>query len=211
MSVEVCTFVVGPMETNTYVIVSGRQCWVIDPGIGAHPVANFLAERRLDVARIVLTHGHCDHIAGIEQVRAACPDAPVWCPAADAEMLTDPELNLSGPFGLAMTAPPADEVFEPGQTLTLGESTWQVLDTSGHTAGGVSLYCEAEAAVFTGDALFAQGVGRTDLPGGDWDRLLANIRENLLSLPTCTKVYPGHGPGTTIDLETRVNPFLRDA
>lgn len=208
MPVEILTFVTGPLQTNTYVLRAADECWVIDPGIMPVELLAHLRGEPAPPDRIVLTHGHCDHIAGIVELREAFGEVPVWCPAGDADMLPDPELNMSGPFGLPMAVPPADEVFEPGQTLTLGESSWQVLDTSGHTPGGVSFYGEADAVVFTGDALFAEGVGRTDIPGGDWHRLLGNIRGNLLSLPDATRVYPGHGPATTIGRERQGNPFL---
>lgn len=208
MSVEILTFVTGPFETNTYLLRSAGECWAIDPGIAPRGLLDFLARRKLSCNRVVLTHGHCDHIAGIGELRASIGDVPVWCPAADAEMLADPALNLSGAFGLPIALPPPEEVFRPGDTLELGDSAWAVLDTAGHTPGGVSLYCAAEGAVFSGDALFAGSIGRTDFPGADGVQLVRNIRESLLSLPPETKVYPGHGPATTIGEEERLNPFL---
>jgi len=209
MTLEIDTFAVGPFQTNTYVVRSGGECWVIDPGMGTGPVAAFLQERGLAPSRILLTHGHCDHIAGVEDVKAVAPEGRICVAGADAEMLTSAALNLSEPFGLPMTAPPADELLEAGQELPLGESVWRILDTSGHTAGGLSFYCQAEAVVFTGDSLFARGVGRTDMPGGDWPRLLENIRNRLLSLPSQTQVYPGHGPATSIGAEKLHNPFIQ--
>ena len=209
MSVEILTFVTGPFETNTYVARSAGECWVIDPGMEPHGLLGFLARRQVSPDRVVLTHAHCDHVAGIGDLRASAGHVPVWCPAGDAEMLTDPALNLSSLFGLPTALPPPEEVFRPGDTLKLGDSAWAVLDTSGHTAGGVSLYCAAQGAVFSGDALFARSIGRTDFPGADGARLVENIRENLLSLPADTKVYPGHGPATTIGEEGRLNPFVR--
>jgi hydroxyacylglutathione hydrolase len=209
MTLEIDTFAVGEFQTNTYVVRSGGECWVIDPGMSPGPVVAFLEARGLAPSRILLTHGHCDHIAGIGDVRAVAPAAMICAPAADAEMLTSAALNLSGPFGMPMTAPPADELLEAGQELSLGESLWQVLDTSGHTVGGVSFYCQGEAVVFTGDSLFAQGVGRTDIPGGDWPRLLENILARLLTLPGETRVCPGHGPETTIGTEKLYNPFIQ--
>ena len=208
-SVEILTFVTDFMETNTYLVRSGGAGWVIDPGIQPTQLVAFLQREHLAPERVVLTHGHCDHIAGIPNVRQAVGDVPTLCPAADADMLADAQRNLSAPFGLPMVAPPPDETFQPGQTLQLGRSAWEVLDTSGHTPGGVSLYCRAEEVVFTGDALFAQSIGRTDIPGGDTARLIANIQQHLLTLPDATRVYPGHGPASTIGRERKLNPFLQ--
>jgi len=210
MSVEILTFVTGPFATNSYLLRGAGACWVIDPGFGPRELLEFLSREHQTPDRIVLTHGHCDHIAGISDVRASFGSVPIWSPAADADMLTDAARNLSRAFGLPMTFPPADALFQPGETLRLGESAWEVLDTSGHTPGGVSLYGSAENAVFTGDALFAQSIGRTDFPDADTATLLGNIRRALLSLPDETKVYPGHGPVTSIGAERRSNPFLRE-
>ena len=124
-------------------------------------------------------------------------------------MLTDATANLSGPFGMPITVAPADELINPGDELAMGELTWRVLDTSGHTEGGVSFHCPAAGVVITGDALFAGGIGRTDFPGGDMQRLADSIRNNLYTLPPETKVYPGHGPESTIGNEKRLNPFVR--
>jgi glyoxylase-like metal-dependent hydrolase (beta-lactamase superfamily II) len=112
-------------------------------------------------------------------------------------------------FGVSITAPEPDETFAPGDVLECGNAKWQVLDTSGHSPGGVSFYCESARVVLTGDALFAGSIGRTDIPGADQDQLLANIRQNLLGLPGATRVLPGHGPETTIQQEIETNPFLR--
>jgi glyoxylase-like metal-dependent hydrolase (beta-lactamase superfamily II) len=208
MPVEIRTFVTGPFATNTYLLREAEACWVIDPGFAPWELLAVLSEARLVPERVVLTHGHCDHVAGIGDLRGAVGDVPVWCPQADAEMPGDPTRNLSGPFGLPLSAPAPDELFQPGDSLTLGRSCWQVLDTSGHTPGGVSLYCPAEAVVFTGDALFAGSIGRTDIPGADARRLIDNIRRHLLTLPRETTVRPGHGPTSTIAEERRSNPFL---
>ena len=208
MSVEILPFETGPFATNTYVVREGGECWVIDPGIAPRALVSFLTRETIRPGRVVLTHGHCDHIAGIPDLRGSVGPVDVWCPADDAAMLSDATLNLSAPFGLAMTLDPPEEVFRPGETLTLGETAWAVLDTSGHTPGGVSLYCAAEGVVFAGDALFSGSIGRTDRPGADGARLVRNIREALLTLPAETAVYAGHGPATTIGAERQHNPFL---
>jgi len=209
MSLEIQTFALGDFQTNAYVLIDGGECWIVDPGFEPEKLVKFLRGRDLTPTRILLTHGHADHIAGINELLAAWPGVPIFCPAGDAKMLTDAGANLSGPFGMPVTSPPADKLVRAGDVLEMNDLCWQVLDTSGHTAGGVSYYCAQAGIVITGDALFAGGIGRTDFPGGDSPRLAENIRRNLYTLPPETSIYPGHGPGGTIGRERRFNPFVR--
>jgi len=199
--------VTAPLETNTYVLRAGGECWVVDPGLSGE-LMGLLGRQAPPPTRILLTHGHGDHIAGVGELKAAFAGILLCCPAADAEMLTDAEKNLSAPFGFDITADMPNELVQPGQTLAMGELTWKVLDTSGHSPGGVSYYCAGAGVVLVGDALFAGSIGRTDIPGASEAVLLANIKSNLLSLPEETRVLPGHGPATTIGREKRTNPFL---
>jgi len=210
MSLSIDTFVLGPLETNCYVLRDGGDCWVVDPGMCPGSLIRFLQAEDVAVARILLTHGHGDHIAGVDQVAQAFAGASVCCPAGDAAMLSDAEANMSRVFGVTLTADGPDELIQPGQELVLGGVTWRVLDAAGHTPGGVSYYCDSAGVVLTGDALFAGSIGRTDIPGASASRLLRNIRENLLVLPDDTRVLPGHGPETTIGMEKRTNPFFAD-
>lgn len=187
--------------------------WVIDPSFAphVHRLIDHARENNVQVEKIILTHGHGDHIAGIDAVQAAFPQAEVLIAAEDEVMLRDPELNLSRPFGVDVTA--ASRVRQhlvPGAELTLGPTSWQVLDTSGHSPGGRSLYCPACGLVIVGDALFAGSIGRTDFPGSDHQQLISNIRQNLLRLPGETIVYCGHGPTTTIENERKSNPFVAE-
>jgi len=200
------TFITGPLETNTYVIRCGDACAVVDPAMMG--LQRLPLDKDCRPGLILLTHGHGDHIAGVAAVKSAHPGARLICPADDAAMLSDAMLNLSKPFGMTVTAPAPDELIRPGRTVEIGGSQWLVLDTSGHTPGGVSYYCAEAAVVITGDSLFASSIGRTDIPGASTARLLRNIRDNLLSLPDETRVLPGHGPETTIGAERRGNPFL---
>ena len=180
---ELHQFILGDFQTNAFVLIDGDECWLVDPGFEPDELIDFIRGRDLTPTRILLTHGHADHIAGVNALLAAWPGTPVCCPAADAEMLTDAWANLSATLGMPITCPPASELLSPGAVLQMNELSWQVLDTSGHTAGGVSFYCPQAGTAITGDALFAGGIGRTDFPGGDFDRLADNIRCNLYSLP----------------------------
>lgn len=208
MPCEIHTFVLDPLDTNGYVICCDDDVWVIDPPWPSKKLENFLRSLQAPPSRILFTHGHGDHIAGAEAIKSAFPQAKLCCPEAEAAMLTDPWLNRSALFGVRLTAPAAEELLRPGQTLHCGATQWQLFDTSGHTPGSLSYYCPQAAAVFTGDALFAGSIGRTDLPGGSTETLLKNIHQNLLSLPDETTVFPGHGPSTTIGQERRCNPYL---
>lgn len=208
MGLEIHCIPLGPLETNSYVVASGRTCWLIDVGMWSKPLVTDLRRRKLSPQRILLTHGHGDHIGGVEYLKQRYPEVRLGCPRADEPMLSSPELNLSATFLMGIEAPDADDLFEPGQTVDLDGTEWVVLDTSGHTPGGVSYYCADQAVVFTGDSLFRRSIGRCDIPGGDHDRLRANIQAHLLSLPEETRVYPGHGPATTIGEEKQHNPFV---
>jgi len=203
--ISIETFITGPLETNTYVIRCAGVCAVVDPAMGK-------AERiPLDEggpAMILLTHGHGDHIAGVKALKEEFGDARLICPAGDAKMLPNPLRNLSIPFGTFIRCPRADQLVQPGETIAIGDTQWLVLDTSGHTRGGVSYYCAQAGVAIVGDAIFSGSVGRTDIPGGSHARLIENVRANLMSLPDETRVLPGHGPETTIGQERWTNPFL---
>jgi glyoxylase-like metal-dependent hydrolase (beta-lactamase superfamily II) len=186
----------------------GGPCWIVDPGFPpqAEQITAFVREHDLVPQAIVLTHGHCDHIAGLDDVRESLGPLPVYLGRPDWAALTDPRENLSGNVGMAVTV--SDEGLRdlaPGSTLELDGTAWRILDSSGHSPGGRSLYSEREKLVIVGDALFADGVGRVDFHHSNAEQLLRNIRENLMTLPDETRVLSGHGFETTIGRERAFN------
>jgi glyoxylase-like metal-dependent hydrolase (beta-lactamase superfamily II) len=158
---------------------------------------------------IVLTHAHLDHIAGVAEVLSAFPATPVLIHEAEKDWLGDPEINMSALIGLPITAPGPTATLKHGQDLVLEGTTWHILHTPGHSPGGITLYHAPSKTALVGDALFAGSIGRTDFPGSSFEQLDGSIREHLYSLPEDTKVFPGHGPATTIGREKRSNPFVK--
>jgi glyoxylase-like metal-dependent hydrolase (beta-lactamase superfamily II) len=202
--------ILGDFQTNCYVLRAGNlatQCLIVDTGLEAGELVDFVAEHKLDPTAVVLTHGHIDHIAGLIELRKEFPRIKVYIHRLDASMLTNPRSNLSAIAGCFFQIPPADVLLEDGDTIEQAGLKLQVLLTPGHTPGGICLYSKADGVVFAGDTLFAGSVGRTDFPGGSMTVLINSIKKKLLPLPDQTIVYPGHGPVTTIETE-RSNPFL---
>ena len=199
-------------QTNCYILRSGdgaEDCLIVDPGLGAEELIAFLSDRGTTPVAVVLTHGHIDHIAGIGALRENYSDIKVLIHALDAEKLLDPSANLSELMGHAFTADPADVLLEDGVWIEHAGVKLQVLHVPGHSPGGICLYSSEAGVVFTDDTLFAESIGRTDLPGGSMPQLLGCIKEKLWSLADETVVYPGHGPETTIAREKAQNPFLQ--
>lgn len=197
-------FVTNELAANCYVVHSGREAIIVDPGGEAPEILDYLAAHELQVVALVNTHGHADHIGGNHWFQEKT-GAPVWIHRLDAPYLADESLNLARYVRQSFPAVKPGRLLEDGDEIVLGEKTITVLHTPGHTPGGVSLYWEGH--LITGDTLFRESVGRTDLPGGDGSVL----RESLIKLgrlPLDTVVYPGHGEATTIEHEIRKNPYL---
>lgn len=207
-SLEIRRFACGPLETNTYVLIDPvrKTCVLVDPAEPGGTVERFLDQESLTVERILLTHGHFDHIAGVADFRSR-RSAPVWIHPADAEMLFRPEANLSLWIGLDIRTEPADGFLEDGAVIPFGPGDGiRVIHTPGHTAGGVCF--NAGAFVLAGDTLFRGSIGRSDFPGSSEALLLQSIRSGLMVLRDGVRVYPGHGEPTDIGFERRHNPFL---
>jgi len=206
---QVETVVVGDLSTNCYVVYDPGtgQGLVVDPGGEAERIMERVAALGIKADTVVLTHFHFDHVLAAKEV-AGRLDAPIAIHRADAAWLKTPPAF----FAQFAPQPPsleADALLEEGDLFRVAGGTIQVLHTPGHSPGGISLWSEVDGFVLTGDALFAGGVGRTDLPGSDPQALIRGIRSRLLVLPDETVVYPGHGPASTIGAERSDNPWLR--
>lgn len=199
--------VVGPLQVNCYILADEKtkDAVVIDPGDDAEEILRVIREKGLAVRFIVNTHAHFDHVGANKALKDAT-GAQILLHERDAVVLKSSPQHAAV-FNLTTTAsPPADRFVQHGEVITAGEVSLRVLHTPGHSPGGICL--TEQGMVFTGDALFAGSIGRTDLPGGDLMTLLGGIKAHLLSLPDDTRVFPGHGPDTTIGDERRDNPFL---
>lgn len=197
----------GAFAANCYVVACPEtsRAMVIDPGTPDPWIKRLVTQQGLTVELILLTHGHLDHIGGVEWVKS-WSGAPVVIHEGDARFLTSPALNGSAMWGPEIIAPRADRLLRGGETIAVGNLTFKVIHTPGHSPGGISLY--APGHLIAGDTLFAGSVGRTDLVGGDHATLIKSIRERLFTLPDDTVVYPGHGETTTIGDEKEYNPFV---
>lgn len=202
-----------PFAENSYVVWAdgSADAVVVDPGFEPDLILDFLRANRLGIAAVLNTHGHVDHIAGNRAVKAAFPDAPLVIGRGDAGMLTDPRLNLSAAFGFDVTSPPADRLLDEGDPVAFAGLEFGVLEIPGHSPGHVVFVLAAAdpPVVLGGDVLFAGSVGRTDFPGGSMTQLVSGIRAKLWPLADETRVYPGHGPPTTIGEEKRSNRFVK--
>lgn len=194
-------FPIGPLETNCYLVydTSAMEGAIIDPGWHDEDMLKAVADTGVEVKYVINTHGHADHIAGNGDFAV-----PVLIHRLDEECLTDPVKNLSYFSGISFTGSEAGRTIEDGEMIRVGDLELEVLHTPGHTPGGISLKCAL--GVFSGDTLFFEGIGRTDLAGGDLAAILESIEKKLMCLPDHIAVFPGHGRETTIG-EART--FLR--
>lgn len=197
---------VGPMQTNSYIVFDEktRKAAVIDPGFEGEAIALILKRANLSLEKILLTHGHFDHIGAIAALQDAFPGVEICIHGEDAPMLEDPGKNLSFIGGVSVTAPTADHLLKDGEEIEIGDITLRTIHTPGHSGGSVSYW--SDGLLFGGDTLFYESIGRYDF--GSFEEI-QNSLQKLLTLPDDTKVLPGHGPETTIGHERKFNPYLR--
>jgi len=197
------TFVLGPLATNCYLAYtsSSLKGALIDPACFDEEIEKFIAGHGIDVLYTINTHGHGDHIGGNASFKY-----PVLIHEKDEECLKDQKKNLSAFSGGYIPEVVAERTLTGGDVIKLDDVEMKIIHTPGHSPGGVSVLCGK--VLFSGDTLFYEGVGRTDLPGGSYEDLMRSIKEKLFALPDDVRVLPGHGPETTIGHEKKNNPFL---
>lgn len=201
---------VAPLGVNCFLLGcdSTKEGIIVDPGGDADRIVEMVAEHGVNIRYILNTHGHFDHI-GANMAMVQQFKAPILIHAEDATMLGR-VAEVSRRYGVSggENSPPADAFLQDGQQIIFGNYSLKVLHTPGHTQGGCCFYIKAEKKVITGDTLFADSIGRTDLPGGSHEQLLTSIRTKLFTLPDDVTAYPGHGAATTIGYEKQHNPYF---
>lgn len=199
---------VGSIGTNCYIAADENGvCAVVDPGAQPEKLVAFMEENGLKPLYVLLTHGHYDHIGGVKGILNHFPECKLVIGRGDAEQLADRKKSLATMRSMTedIYVMTPDLVVNEGDKITSGTLTFEVIDTPGHTKGGVSYRCGD--ALFTGDTMFAGNVGRADLYGGDFDVLLASVKK-LAQLPGDFRVLPGHGPESTLEVERKYNPYI---
>ena len=209
MNLSVYLFTVGPLQENCYLLADekSKAAVLIDPGDDADLLLGVLKEKNYKLQAIWLTHAHFDHVGAVEDITQAF-DVPVLLHAKD-NILYDNAAMAAARWEITIKQPSQKPTeLKDGQILKLGDTEVECIFTPGHAPGHIAFYVKSEKLLLSGDALFKEGIGRTDLPFGDHQQLLKSIKERLFVLPDDTNVYSGHGEGTTIAHEKEYNPFV---
>ncbi|WP_291237037.1 MBL fold metallo-hydrolase [Frisingicoccus sp.] len=208
MNLAIRMMVLGPVQTNCFFLINEdtKEVLVIDPADHAQKIIEWMKSENLKPVAILLTHGHFDHIMGVEGIRKEY-GIPVYASRDEVDVLAKPQLNVSTMMG-AYLSMKADELFCDGDVLELAGMKLKVISTPGHTIGSVCFYIEEEKVLISGDTLFEASVGRTDFPTGSSRQLIESIKTRLFILPDDTSVFPGHGGTTSIGYEKLHNPFV---
>lgn len=199
----------GALQANTYLAVDEKtnEGFIVDPGGYNKVLTKEVRDNDVNIKYIILTHGHSDHICGVNEHKAEFPDAKIVAYKDEEAMLENPNLNQSPGFGVPYSTK-ADILVSDGDELKVGDVTLKFIHTPGHTEGGMCIYVKEAKALFSGDTLFRQSIGRTDFPGGSYKEIMDSICKKLFLLPDDTNVFPGHMGTTSIGFEKENNPFV---
>jgi len=211
--IEIARLVVGPLQGNCYIVAcpASRSAAIIDPGGDEEKISRRLESMGVTPLCIINTHAHPDHTAANASLKDRY-GVPIWIHEDEAVLLTQSGMmgKLIGLF--FPSSPPPDRLLRDGEELRIGSLRLTVLHTPGHSPGGICLFSprrgEEAPVLFSGDTIFEDSIGRTDLPGGSYDTLMRSLNEKILCLPDDTRILPGHGPETTLGREKQYNPFL---
>jgi len=212
----ITSFVLGEFATNCHLVTvpGSKACWVVDCGYGPQKLMQAIERAGLSLDAIILTHAHCDHIAGLDQLRARHPGVPVHAHEAERGFCSAPEFNLSAFLGQPVSVAEPTHWLRGGETLTLAGESLRILHLPGHSPGGIALVHEGSAEdgghAIVGDTLFAGSMGRVDFPTSNPLAMQQTLR-TLMTLPDAMAVHPGHGPSTTIGRERRSNGHVAEA
>ena len=200
-------FITGPVQANTYLVYDEtKDGFVVDPGAYNAQLNQMIEQEGINLKYIVLTHGHADHIGGVESVLKLCPDAKIIAHRLEEEMLTKPELNISVEIYGKPIVIKTDIFVDDMYSVKCGNMELVFMHTPGHSVGGMCILCDG--CIFSGDTLFRASIGRTDFEGGSFPQIVKSIKEKLFVFPDNTLVYPGHMSETTIGYEKEYNPFV---
>jgi len=198
--------IVGQLQANCYIVADEKgKGFIIDPGGDGEMIIDVVKKNNLDILYIIATHAHIDHIADLEKIKNFT-DARFLLHPLDVPFLEDPDLNLSNLMYDPRVFPHPDRLLKNKEKIMVGSIEFEVIHTPGHTPGSICI--RVNKYIFTGDTLFCTGIGRVDLPGGNFQTLQSSIRDKIFSLPEDTEIFPGHGPESTVEKEKRENPFV---